>query len=137
MTNPSPAARNERLVKALQAAPAIASADEDLIRRGRYVTLDILVIIGERRCYLPILSGRVHEVEISLQRMRPSAFTVSAAPDAWEKFWQPMPEPGWHDLFAMNKRGEATIEGDMKVFMQNLQYFKDVFAIPRRTLQTI
>jgi hypothetical protein len=32
----------------------------------------------------------------------------------------------------MNKRGHALIEGNLMPFMQNLQYFKDVLALPRQ-----
>jgi hypothetical protein len=46
--------------------------------------------------------------------------------------WQPMPRPGWHDLLALTKRGEAVLEGDLHPFMSNLQYFKDVLALPRQ-----
>jgi hypothetical protein len=44
-----------------------------------------------------------------------------------------MPKAGWHDLLALTKRGEATLEGDIRPFMANLQYFKDVLALPRTT----
>jgi hypothetical protein len=43
-----------------------------------------------------------------------------------------MPKPGWHDLFALTKRGEAVLEGDLHPFMAHLQYFKDVLALPRQ-----
>ena len=42
-----------------------------------------------------------------------------------------MPAPGWHDLLALTKREEATLEGDLHLFMTHLQYFKDVLALPR------
>ena len=41
-----------------------------------------------------------------------------------------MPEPGWHDLLALTKRGAARIDGDCSV--SHLQYFKDLLAAPRR-----
>jgi hypothetical protein len=43
----------------------------------------------------------------------------------------PMPRPGWHDLLALTKRKEATLEGDLHPFMTHLQYFKDLLALPR------
>ena len=42
-----------------------------------------------------------------------------------------MPDPGWHDLFALTKRGAASMEGDLRPLLQNLQYFKDLLALPR------
>jgi hypothetical protein len=47
-----------------------------------------------------------------------------------------MPEPGWHDLFALTKRGTASFEGDLRPLLQNLQYFKDLLALPRRLPET-
>ena len=32
----------------------------------------------------------------------------------------------------MTKRGAARIDGDLQPLLANLQYFKDVLAIPRR-----
>jgi len=42
-----------------------------------------------------------------------------------------VPKAGWHDLLSLTKRGEAALEGDIQPFMTNLQYFKDVLALPR------
>ena len=39
---------------------------------------------------------------------------------------------GWHDLFALTKRGVASMEGDFRPLLQNLQFFKDLLALPRR-----
>jgi hypothetical protein len=43
-----------------------------------------------------------------------------------------VPEPHFHDLLAMAKRGALAIEGDVQPFMANLFYFKDVLAAPRQ-----
>ena len=64
--------------------------------------------------------------------MRSWRFSYRATSAAWTEYWQPMPKPGWHDLFALTKRGEAVLEGDLHPFMAHLQYFKDVLALPRR-----
>ena len=67
--------------------------------------------------------------------MRSSTFTVRASDQAWIQFWQPVPAPGWHDLFALTKRGGASIDGDLRSLLQNLQFFKDLLALPRRQRQ--
>jgi len=64
--------------------------------------------------------------------MRSTAFTVRATDEAWTNHWKKMPDPGWHDLFALTKRGAASMEGDLRPLLQNLQYFKDLLALPRR-----
>jgi hypothetical protein len=63
--------------------------------------------------------------------MRSWRFAFRATPEAWAEFWQPVPRPGWHDLLSLTKRGAATLEGDLHPFLANLQFFKDLFALPR------
>jgi hypothetical protein len=46
-----------------------------------------------------------------------------------------MPEAGWHDIFALMKRKEARVEGDLRPFMANLQYIKDLLSAPRRVFE--
>ena len=64
--------------------------------------------------------------------MRSVAFSIRATDEAWRQHWRKVPEPGWHDLFALTKRGVASMEGDLRPLLQNLQYFKDLLALPRR-----
>ena len=63
--------------------------------------------------------------------LRSNAFTVRGTDEAWTKHWEQVPAPGWHDLFALTKRGAASIDGDLRPLLQNLQYFKDLLALPR------
>ena len=65
--------------------------------------------------------------------MRATSFSIRGTDEAWRRHWHKVPEPGWHDLFALSKRGAASIEGDLRPLLQNLQYFKDLLALPRRT----
>jgi hypothetical protein len=116
----------------LERLPELVNADASLVHRGRFVTLDFLVLIGSRPCFISIEQGRVARLEFKPQRMRSTTFVIRAEAQAWEKFWQPMPEPWSQDLFAMSKKGRAFIEGNLHPFMANLQYFKDVMAAPRR-----
>lgn len=126
------AALQQRVLDALAKLPELAANTGNLAFRGRFVSLDFLVKVGEQPCFVTIHEGKVSEVNTAPQKMRSSAFTIAADPREWSRFWQPMPVPGWHDLFAMSKRGHAVIEGNMLPFMQNLQFFKDVMALPRQ-----
>ena len=111
--------------------PNLVNGDAALVRRGRFVDLDFLVRIGESSFHVAVEAGRIGRVERGPLLLRPSAFVVSAEAETWRRFWQPMPAPGWHDLFALTKEGRMTIDGDLRPFMANLQYFKDVLAAPR------
>lgn len=114
-----------------EALPGLINSDEGLVRRGRFLTVDMLVGLGESAYHLSILEGRIEDCSRGPQLMRSWRFAVRAKRDAWQRFWEPEPEPGFHDLFAMTKAGWATVEGELQPFMANLQYFKDVLAAPR------
>jgi len=57
---------------------------------------------------------------------------VRGSAQGWAALWQDPPPPGWHDIFALTKRGEMALEGNLHPLMANLQYFKDVVALPRK-----
>jgi hypothetical protein len=63
--------------------------------------------------------------------LQPWDFCVRGTPRAWQELWQAMPQAGWHDVFALTKRGEMRIEGNLLPFMAHLQFFKDFLALPR------
>lgn len=112
--------------------PDLFSADHDLKRRGRWVTVGCRIDIGDEPFFLEIDGGALTEFERGARLMRSTAFTVRASDEAWTQHWQKLPAPGWHDLFALTKRGVAAMEGDLRPLLQNLQFFKDLLALPRR-----
>lgn len=104
--------------------------ESDLQRRARHLDARCLVEIGRERLLLEIRDGRPTIVE----RMAPLCswdFAIRADGQSWTALWQPVPEPGTHDLFALCKRGAMRIEGDLRPFMAHLQYFKDLVTLPR------
>jgi hypothetical protein len=112
--------------------PRLLAADSDLLRRGRWLTVDCRVDIGSEPFFLSIRDGTLAALDRGARLMRSTAFSLRATDQAWSNYWKPMPGPGWHDLFALTKRGVASIEGDLRPLLQNLQYFKDLLALPRR-----
>jgi hypothetical protein len=122
----------ERAAALFQKLPQLVDADARLIWRGRFLSIEIFVGIAAIPFHLAIAEGRVASLQRGPLLMRPWAFAIRANASAWLQYWQPVPQPGWHDLSALAKRGEATIEGDIRPFMANLQYIKDLMAAPRR-----
>jgi hypothetical protein len=120
----SPADRFARL-------PALLAADHDLMRRGHWLTVDCRVDIGSEPFFLSIRDGALAALDRVPKLMPSTVFTFRATDEAWTHYWKPVPEPGWHDLFALTKRGAASMEGDLRPLLQNLQYFKDLLALPR------
>jgi hypothetical protein len=107
------------------------NGDAALVRRGRYLSATFLVEVGDVAWLVTVHEGRVTRVERGPFLMRDWAFAVRAPAEAWRRFWEPVPAPGFHDLFAMTKGGHARVEGDLRPFMAHLRYVKDLLALPR------
>lgn len=112
--------------------PALVNGNESLVRRGRYCTTTFLVEAGDTSWLISVHEGRVAKVERGPFLMRAWSFAVRAPTDAWAKFWEPVPAPGYHDIFAMTKGGRARVEGNLQPLMANLRFIKDLLAAPRR-----
>jgi hypothetical protein len=128
-------AEQAKLNALFEQLPGLVSADSDLVRRGALCNAELQVGIGETLFYVRIAAGRVVALERQLSPARPTQFSLHASGEAWQKFWMPVPEPGWHDLSALTKRGAAKLEGDITPYMTHLQFFKDMLASPRRLVR--
>jgi hypothetical protein len=117
----------------LQGLADLVNGDAALVRRGRYCSTTFLVETGATAWLVTVHEGRVARVERGPFLMREWQFAVRASEEAWRRFWEPVPAPGYHDLFAMTKGGHARVEGDLRPLMANLRYVKDVLAKPRRS----
>jgi hypothetical protein len=116
----------------IEKLPELVNNDEALVRRGRFLTAVIKIVVGDDEYWVGIKEGRVVAVERGPFLMRSCDIAVRASAEAWEKFWERYPPPGYQDIFGMSKSGEADVSGDWLLFMQNLQYFKDLLQSPRR-----
>jgi hypothetical protein len=117
---------------AILALPRMVNGDAALVRRGRYLTTTFLLEAEGAEFLVRVLEGRIAAVERGPFLLRPWTFAVRAGGDAWRRFWEAVPAPGYHDLFAMKKLGVARVEGDLVPLMAHLRYVKDVLAAPRR-----
>ena len=111
--------------------PDWVNADAALVRRGRYLSTTFLIEVGEVAWLVTVHEGRVTRVERGPFLMREWAFAIRAPAEAWRRFWEPVPAPGFHDLFALTKGGHARVEGDLQPLMANLRYVKDLLTLPR------
>ena len=116
--------------------PDLVNADAGLVRRGRYCSATFLLEAGETAYLVHVHEGRVTALERGPFLMRPWTFAIRASAEAWGRFWEPVPAPGYHDLFAMKKRGVASVEGDIIPLMVNLRYLKDLISAPRRAARS-
>jgi len=122
----------ESLQQRFESIAQRANADARLVHRGRYLTADLKVMVGDAPYLLRIRAGRVDSLQAQMPLFAPADLVIRATQDAWAALWEPTPRPGWHDFFALTKRGAMTIEGDSHVLFAHLQYLKDVLALPRQ-----
>ena len=117
--------------KAFTALPALLEAEPHLIWRGRRFDCALMLEAGDARWHLRFRGGRIEEILEGDRLMRSWNAALRASPEDWVEFWRPVPKVGFHDLFAIAKRGRLRIEGDLHPVFSNLQYVKDVMALPR------
>lgn len=115
--------------------PELVNGDAVLQLRGRYLYADLMMEIGGTPYYVTVADGRVTRCDRGPLIMRSWAFAVRGAEPVWREFWRPMPRPLFHDIFALAKRGEFRIEGDVRPLMTGVLYFKGLLAAPRLLLQ--
>jgi hypothetical protein len=118
-------------VRPVEELPDLVNADKRLVRNGRYVTTNFLLEVGTDAFLITVADGRIVGVERGPFVMPSWRFALRAPAEAWAAFWSTTPPPGWHDLFALAKRGALRIEGDLHPFMANLLYFKEVLGVLR------
>lgn len=116
----------------IEKLPELVNADEVLVRRGRYLSVDFMVEVGERQYIVRVREGRIAGVDEGPFVMPSWTFAVRGSAEAWERFWEPVPAPGWNDIFALRKDGRMTLDGDLQPLMANLLYVKEVLATPRK-----
>jgi hypothetical protein len=121
----------DAVIKAFAGIPALLEQAPALIVRGRFLDCECLLGPSGDPFHASIRAGRIVDLTPAPLLMRSWQFAYRASPAAWVAYWQAEPRPGWHDLLALTKRGEAILEGDLHPFMTHLQYFKDLLALPR------
>ena len=112
--------------------PQLVNADAALVRRGRFLTTDFLVEVGDEGFHVSVQEGRIAAVTRGPAPGRPWRFAIRASAESWQEFWRPVPRAGYNDLFALTRFGRARIEGDLLPLMANLRYVKEVLETPRR-----
>ena len=111
--------------------PALVNGNAALVRRGQFLSTVFLVGVGDLDIYVTVRNGLIDEAAAGPAPMRSWCFAIRASAEAWRRFWEPVPRPGFHDLLAMTRFGVARIEGDLQPLMANLRYVKEVLEAPR------
>lgn len=104
-----------------------------LSRLGRLFSETVLIEVDGAEYYLTFEKGFLETVVEGQSRKTPWRFAFRTDAEALHKFWQPRPEPGFHDIFGLVKIGRGRIDGDILCLVKNLRFFKEVLALPRMT----
>ena len=116
----------------LERLAEIVNGNEDLVRRGRYFSDTFMLEVGETQYLIEVLQGRIESVELGPFVMRSWTFALRATEDVWQRFWEKLPKPGYHDIFALLRQNRIVLDGDLQPMMANLLYVKEVIAAPRK-----
>ena len=116
----------------IERVSALRKADDRLTAQGRLVRATVLIEASAQAALVTITNGAVTAIADANALVMPAWTFALRAPEAeWAQFWEPAPRPGHHDLFALLRRKQLRIEGDIHPFMSNLFYFKALLALPR------
>lgn len=119
------------MLKEIEALPAGIAARPHLLRLGALFSETVLLRVDDTEHYLQFDKGQITQIIAGPSKKIPYRFAILTDRDAIEAFWQPIPAPGFHDIFGLVKIGRATIVGDILMLVKNLRFFKEVLAIPR------
>ena len=115
----------------IESLQELVNADAALVHRGRWLSADMMVEIGEDRYLVAIREGRIERVEPFGLLAMPYEFAIRADADAWAEFWKPVPKPRHHDVMALIREGKMRIEGDLEKMMAHFLTLKLMLEKPR------
>jgi len=115
----------------IERLPDLVNGDPAIVRWGREMHETFMLEVGDTQYLITVRAGRIEKVERGPFVMRSWRFAIRAKRECWEQFWRPPPAPGWHDLFALLRRGEVKFEGDQRVLWAYLLYLKLMLAALR------
>ncbi|WP_339637262.1 hypothetical protein [uncultured Sulfitobacter sp.] len=119
------------MIENFQRIQATLAKSPHLLRLGRLFSETVLIEVDGDEYYLSFEKGYITRIEQGPSRKTPWRFALRTDAEALSKFWQPRPEPGFHDIFGLVKIGRGRIDGDILCLVKNLRFFKEVLGIAR------
>ncbi len=107
------------------------AARPDLLRLGALFSETVLLEVDAAEYYLNFDKGQLAEITPGPSRKTPWRFALRTDAEALAAFWEPLPRPGFHDIFGLVKIGRARIDGDILMLVKNLRFFKEFLALGR------
>ena len=91
---------------------------------GRFFTANFVIGVDDKDFYIQVRNGKIEMVaDEPNANLMGWQFALRAPASSWNKFVEPVPPPMYNDIWAMAHplHGKLKIEGDTKVFWQNLR----------------
>lgn len=107
-----------------------------LLKLGCLFSETILIQLDKDEYYLTFENGHLTKIIPGPSRKTPWCFALRTDAAALDAFWEPLPTPGFHDIFGLVKIGRARVDGDILVLVKNLRFFKEFLALGRKTKAT-
>ncbi|MBY5970916.1 hypothetical protein PSM7751_00951 [Pseudooceanicola marinus] len=107
------------------------AAKPHLLRLGALFSETVLIEVDGNEYYLTFHRGQLERVTEGPSRQTPWRFALRVDGEALAKFWEPVPEPCFHDIFGFVKTGRGRIDGDILALVKNLRFFKEFMALGR------
>ena len=104
--------------------PEVVNGNPAIVRWGRHMNATFMLEAGEAQYLVHVGSGKIEAVEKGPFVMRSWTFAIRARRECWDEFLRKTPQPGWHDLFALLRRGDVKLEGDQRLLWAYLLYVK-------------
>jgi len=120
------------MIATLHRMQARLNATPHLLRLGALFSETVLVEVGAAEFYLTFRDGQLVQIAQGPSRKTPWRFALRTDADALARFWQPIPAPGFHDIFGLVKIGRGRVEGDILCLVKNLRFFKEFMALGRK-----
>lgn len=121
----------DHLRRIFRARPQALSRKPHLARLGALFSETVLVEVDAQEFYLHFDKGCLTKVTEGPSRKTPWRFALRTDAAALAAFWQPLPKPGFHDIFGLARIGRARIDGDILCLVRSLRFFKEVIGLPR------
>lgn len=107
------------------------NADRSSQHNGRHFNGSFTIASNDQRFTLHVRDGSIHSVVENGGPLEPSAFTLAAANEVWEKLFAPDPEPMYQALFATIGAGVMVAEGDLQLLFQQMLSLSDWVRVGR------
>ncbi|MCU9848992.1 hypothetical protein OEZ60_13365 [Defluviimonas sp. WL0024] len=124
-------AREAQVIDTFKHIQSTLEGRPHLLRLGRLFSETVLIEVDGNEFYLSFEKGHLASVVEGPSRKTPWRFALRTDAEALAKFWQALPEPGFHDIFGLVKIGRGRIDGDILALVKNLRFFKEVVTLAR------